>query len=387
MKAMNLLLVGLFALFIWFPAAAEAAWEPQLAIGLEKRQEAINIRLPLGGQVYLGSSAKPVETISAGSQLSILCRNEQLLLNGKKLKGAELVIKADSKHEQDNYYFTVGRNDYRGAAKIIVKHGKLTLINLIDVEAYLAGVVPEEMPSDWPQEALKAQAVAARTYALQNRGRHENDGFDLCSSTHCQQYLGMKSETKAASKALADTKGEVLVHQGQLIEALFHTDSGGWTENSEDVWGSRLPYLRAAEEAEKYTKAWKNTYNAERIASLVSKQAGKDIGNLREIRLSPLKLGKSASDRSASGRVKQVVFVGSKGQAVVSGNDLRNLLGLHSTMFNMVLQHKQVIVDGYGWGHGLGLSQWGAKALAEKKKPYSEILFHYYQNTAIKKLY
>ena len=100
-----------------------------------------------------------------------------------------------------------------------------------------------------------------------------------------------------------------------------------------------------------------------------------------------MKLGKLASDRSASGRVKQVVFVGSKGQAAVSGNDLRNLLGLHSTMFNMVLQHKQVIVDGYGWGHGLGLSQWGAKALAEKKKPYSEILFHYYQNTAIKKLY
>ena len=387
MKAMKLMLVCLLALFIMLPRAAEAAWQPQLAIGLEKGHEAINIRLPQGGQACLGTSSKPVKEFSAGSQLSITCRGGHLLLNGKQMKGSEIIIKAGAGQEQQNYYFTFNQNDYRGSAKVIIKNGKLTLINLIDTEDYLAGVVPEEMPSSWHKEALKAQALAARTYALQNRGRHEADGFDLCSNTHCQQYLGMKSETQAATKALEDTRGEVLVYQGQLIEALFHTDSGGMTENSEDVWGSHLPYLRAAEEAEKYTKAWKNTFNAERIASLVSKQGGKDIGELKEIRLSTLKIGKSAKDRSASGRVKQAVFVGRKGQVTISGNDLRSLLGLRSTMFNMVLKHKQVLVEGYGWGHGLGMSQWGAKALAERNKTYSEILFHYYQNTAIKKLY
>lgn len=388
MKAMmKLLLVCLFALFITIPQAVEAAWQPQLAIGLGKGQEAINLRLPQGGQAFLGSSNKPVKEFSAGSQLSITCRGGRLHLNGKQLKDSEIIIKAASGQKQQNYFFTFNQNDYRGSAKIITKNGKLTLVNLIDAEDYLAGVVPEEMPSSWHEEALKAQAVAARTYALQNRGRHEADGFDLCSSTHCQQYLGMKSETQAATKALEATRGEVLVYQGQLIEAFFHTDSGGMTENSEDVWGSHLPYLRAAEEAEKYTKAWKNTFNAERVASLVSRQGGKDIGELKEIRLSSIKLGKPAKDRSASGRVKEAVFVGRKGQVAISGNDLRSLLGLRSTMFNMVLKHKEVLVEGYGWGHGLGMSQWGAKALAERNKTYSEILFHYYHNTALKKLY
>ena len=159
------------------------------------------------------------------------------------------------------------------------------------------------------------------------------------------------------------------------------------TEDSENVWGTKLPYLRAVEEKAKYTQPWKKVLTAERVASLAGKGSHKDIGDLKRIELSTLKIGQGSNDRTSSGRVKQVVFVGSKGRAAVSGNDLRSLLGLRSTMFNMKMDHKQVTVEGYGWGHGLGLSQWGARKWAEEGKSYRDILKHYYQHIALKKLY
>lgn len=382
--------LALFCMFscLTVPSVTEAAWQPQLSVGLASGQEVVTVKVSGKCRILAEGENKSSVEVPAGSQLSITHNGTHFLVNGKKIKteGRGLVVAAESSKAQ-NAFFTFGHNDYRGAAKIIVRHGKLTLINLLDTEDYLKGVVPEEMPTEWPAEAIKSQAVAARTYALQNRKRHENEGFDLCTNTHCQQYLGKRSEKSAANKAIEDTSGEVLTYQGKLIDALFHTDSGGMTENSEDVWGSKLPYLRAVDEKDTYTKPWKNVFTAERVASLVGKQSHKDIGSLKKIELSSLKIGHADKDRSASGRVRQAIFVGSKGRAAVSGNDLRNLLGLRSTLFDLQLNHKQVTIEGYGWGHGLGLSQWGAKKWAESGKGYREILSHYYQHTELKKLY
>ena len=382
--------LALYCLFssLTISSIAEAAWQPQLAIGLWSGQETITLKLPCKSKIFFEGEEKSIMELAAGSQLSITHNGSHFLANGKNLKaeGKGLVIKAESAKVRD-YYFTARQNDYRGSAKIIIKHGKLSLINLVDTEDYLKGVLPEEMPTDWPAEALKAQAVAARTYALQHRKRHEGDGFDLCTNTHCQQYLGKKSEKLAASKALEATAGEVLTYQGKLIDAFFHTDSGGMTENSEDVWGAKMPYLRAVKEKELYTKPWKTVLTAERAASLVGKKSHKDIGDLKKVEISSLKIGSSGKDRSHSGRVKQAVFVGSRGKVTISGNDLRSLFSLRSTLFDMHLSHKQLTVEGYGWGHGLGLSQWGAKKWAENGKKYNEILGHYYQHTELKKLY
>ena len=385
MKKTVLALACLFSCVAFSPA--EAAWQPQLAVGLVAGQEVLALKLPCKSQIFEGNSPKAVLTLPAGSQLSITHGGSHFTVNGKKLKndGEGLFIKAAP--EVKSFVFTWSQKDFRGTAKVMVRHGKLALINMVDTEDYLKGVVPEEMPHDWPAEALKAQSVAARTYALENRKRHEGEGFDLCATTHCQQYLGSKVEKAAASKAIEATYGEVLTYQGKLINAFFHTDSGGMTEDSENVWGTKLPYLRAVEEKAKYTQPWKKVLTAERVASLAGKGSHKDIGDLKRIELSTLKIGQGSNDRTSSGRVKQVVFVGSKGRAAVSGNDLRSLLGLRSTMFNMKMDHKQVTVEGYGWGHGLGLSQWGARKWAEEGKSYRDILKHYYQHIALKKLY
>ena len=179
---------------------------------------------------------------------------------------------------------------------------------------------------------------------------------------------------------------QVTPQHNKLIDALFHTDSGGMTENSEDVWGSRLPYLRAATEVHTHTQPWEKTVTAEQMARLVQQSSHKDIGKLKKIEQSALHFGKASGDRSVSGRVRHVTFIGSQGRAEVTGNKLREILGLKSTLFTMSLKNNSVIIKGYGWGHGLGLSQYGAKAWAGQKD-YKAILAHYYQGTTLKKLY
>jgi stage II sporulation protein D len=261
------------------------------------------------------------------------------------------------------------------------------VINRVTVEECLQGVVPEEMPPEWNAEAVKAQAVAARTYALHQRKRHGKEGFDVCATTHCQQYGGVAAERTAANQAVKATAGEVLQSRGALVDALFHTDSGGMTENSEDVWGSRIDCLRAAKELRTETYPWEKNVTAQQLSELLAKR-GKNIGEIKKIELSPIKIGKASKDRTISGRVKSVTFVGKNGRASVSGNDLRSMLGLKSTLFSMSLNRHVVFIKGYGWGHGLGMSQYGAKAYADSERwDYKKILQHYYNGAQLKKLY
>mgnify|MGYP002138056025 FL=1 len=183
------------------------------------------------------------------------------------------------------------------------------------------------------------------------------------------------------------TRGETLLYNGQPIEALFHTDSGGMTENSEDVWGSRIPYLRAAREVYANTQPWDKNITAADFCTLLAKH-GKSLGTLKTITLSPLTDERNAPDRTVSGRVRMVRLEGTNGTLQVSGNDLRSWLGLRSTMFQMTMRNDVVFITGYGWGHGLGLSQWGAKAFADARHmSYPDILAHYYAGTVLKKLY
>ena len=367
-------------------AAGKTAWQPELKVGVLQNQSAVNIVVRGKAQVLADGSKKPVLTLAANEKVTIKADGKHLRVNEKKIAANSVTIQAAEAGQIDKFRFTAGGRDYRGAAVALLKGSALTLINQVRAEDYLYSVVPEEMPSEWPPEAVKAQAVAARTFALKNRGRHNSQGYDLCMSTHCQVYGGTASEKAASNKAVDATRGETLVYDNKLIEAFFHTDSGGMTENSEDVWGNRLPYLRAATEVQTHTLPWEKTVTAEQMVKHIQQSSHKQIGKLKKIELSVLHFGKKNNDRSISGRVKHVTFIGSKGRAEVTGNDLRTMLGLKSTLFTMSLKNGSVIIKGYGWGHGLGLSQYGAKAWAAQKD-YKAILAHYYQDTTLKKLY
>jgi spoIID/lytB domain protein len=158
------------------------------------------------------------------------------------------------------------------------------------------------------------------------------------------------------------------------------------TEFSEHVWGSTVPYLRAVKELRTQTQPWSRTVS---MASFVQKieAGGKSLGTLKEIRLSPLTVGKGSTDRTPSGRVRAAEFVGTKGRISLSGNDLRSMFSFPSTLFDIRAGRTEVVFNGYGSGHGLGLSQWGAKALADSGKGYEDILLYYYSGVTLEKLY
>jgi len=149
-------------------------------------------------------------------------------------------------------YVAIGNKWYRGRTQIVAVGNQLTAVNYVDLEHYLYSVVGSEMPVNWPMEALKAQAVAARTYALYKRQQGGNAIFDVGDTTTWQVYKGLEEEANTTQSAVNATTGQVLTHNGQIIEAVFHSSSGGHTENVEDVWSSPRPYLRGVADFDHY---------------------------------------------------------------------------------------------------------------------------------------
>ena len=378
---LHLCIFFLCAVFIMLPQQVSASWQPEISVGLSQGISEIQLSATNGKlSVYENPEQKPILVVPQGETLDVRMMREQLVVNGREIKGERLVIQPEP-----SGFIQVNHTPYRGYIAILKRTG-LTVVNYVLVEDYLYGVVPKEMPPSWNVEALRAQSVAARTFALKNRKSHSAEGFDLCSTSHCQVYEGMPAEMRTTTEAVDSTRGEVLFYKGAIMDALFHTDSGGMTESSEYVWGSPVPYLRAVTEVQMQTQPWNRTVSMSEFAQKLEKN-GRAIGTLKEVRLSPLTVGKGSSDRSPSGRVRSAEFVGTKGHITLSGNELRSLFSLPSTLFSIRAGKTDINFSGYGSGHGLGLSQWGAKAFADKGKSYKDILFHYYTDVTLEKLY
>lgn len=378
---LRLCMFFLCVIFAILPLQVSASWQPEISVGLSQGISEVQLSATNGKlSVYENPEQKPILVVPQGGTLDVRMMREQLVVNGREIKGERLVIQPDT-----SGFIQVNHTPYRGYIAILKRTG-LTIVNHVLVEDYLYGVVPKEMPPSWNAEALRAQSVAARTFALKNRKRHSAEGFDLCSTSHCQVYEGMSAETRTTTAAVDSTHGEVLFYKGAIMDALFHTDSGGMTESSEYVWGSSVPYLRSVAEVQMQTQPWNRTVSMSEFVQKLEKN-GRAIGTLKEVRLSPLTVGKGSSDRSPSGRVRSAEFVGTKGRITLSGNDLRSTFSLPSTLFSIRVGKTDINFSGYGSGHGLGLSQWGAQALADKGKSYKDILFHYYTDVTLEKLY
>ncbi|MBZ2174801.1 stage II sporulation protein D [Schnuerera sp. xch1] len=259
------------------------------------------------------------------------------------------------------------------------------------LEEYVKGVVAAEMPAEFHIEALKAQAVASRTYALNRMQRYPegNPGHPeapLCTGIHCQAYLTLEELNDLHAKdweekywpkieeAVDSTKGQVLYYRGEIIEPLYHSTSGGMTEDAIDVFAVDLPYLKSVEspfeeDAPKYKNVVTMTGD-EFVDKLNQQYPGTNItkDNLAE----KIKL----VEKTESGRVKKIAIEGT----VVNGREIRELFELNSTNFKIYFSPKNNIVDieTVGYGHGVGMSQWGANGMAKNNKDYEEILKHYY---------
>lgn len=249
------------------------------------------------------------------------------------------------------------------------------LINNLDLEDYLLSVVPSEMPSGWNVEALKAQSIAARSYALANIGKHRNEGYDLKASTEDQVYLGVQTEADNSNRAVAETRGLVLKHNGKVVTAFFHSAGGGCTEKAEHVWGGKVPYLKSVPDFDDQSPHfnWNRSVAVSSIEEALRKQ-GRDIGGL---------LGIFPVERSPSQRVTLAMVAGTLQTLLLSGEELRKILALPSTAFNIGLDMDAYLVAGRGFGHGLGMSQWGAKYLSEQGYNASQILSYYYKDVIL----
>jgi len=358
--------------------------------------------------------------------------SSQLLLNGEHIIDTlesnlsilplEGNIKIDSK-------------EYRGGAMFTnASESTMNVINVVSMEEYLYGVIASEMPSSWNIEALKAQAVCARGFVVSNFNKHKSYGFNLCASTNCQVYSGVSAETESTNTAVDMTKGMVLTYDGNPIGSYFFSSSGGHTANVKNVWGSSFPYLCGVEdpfESEDSPRhTWSATLTKDEIADAL-KQSGEDIGSLIEL--------SASSDET--GRVYELKAIGTLGSHTLTRQntyspfyskgvlsqkytltpvteDGRTLYAISSNIkeslfsytslnskgvksdvsggFSIISSkgtetYTQGTVNAYtfsggGWGHGVGMSQYGAKGMADNGYTYDSILLHYFPGTELQSI-
>lgn len=328
---------------------------------------------------------------------------------------------------------------YRGYILFNSIQDKLYVINYVDLEEYLYGVLPKEMSYSFHEEALKAQAIAARTYAIRNLNKHIEEGYNLCDTVDCQAYGGLNVENSKTNKAVDDTKGIIMTYDGYPIYAVYHSNSGGHTADAEEIWGSYIPYLIGVEDefSSSYPNSrWQIKITSEEISYKLYRN-NIDVGKVLDIII---------MDTSSHGRVSKLKIVGDKGEEVISGNYLRSLIGetvLKSTYFTVEkenvyeddikvysiyeddyirtidLDNINVVhgdgnistideidavitengvetldfnrtpveinfhIDGKGYGHGVGMSQWGAQGMAVNGYSFEEILKYYYRGINI----
>jgi stage II sporulation protein D len=283
---------------------------------------------------------------------------------------------------------------YRGSIAIRSRSSRLILTNWVLLEDYLRSVVPLELSADAPRAALQAQAVAARSYALAAGDRHADMPYNFCDSSHCQLYLGVRSEAPRTDAAVQATEAQVLTYGGKVIEATFHSCCGGATSAIADVWagGKPVPYLVSCSDIGPdgaYCRGsphfrWDFRVSAAELLRALRGSPSSDPGG----RL----LSVGVVERDAAGRAMVVEIVGER-RVTMTGGELRSLLSrtlgddsLRSTRFVVGQRGDMYVFEGTGHGHGVGMCHWGAMGRAEAGQSYEEILRHYYPGTTLGKL-
>ncbi|GMT42079.1 MAG: cell division protein [bacterium] len=258
--------------------------------------------------------------------------------------------------------------------------GAFEVINHVEMEDYLKSVVASEMPSEWPMEALKAQAVAARTYGLYRRAQNSEMDYDMEAGVNDQVYGGVEAEDERSSSAVLATSGVVLTYENALARTYYHSTSGGRTENGVDVFGGAgLPYLKSVYcgyDRQSPYFVWQYSVSFSDIRTSLSR------GGFRTGAIS----GISLRSRSSSGRVAELNIHTRRGRNIIKAADFRKMIGykkIKSTYFSLRRRGNRITFKGRGYGHGVGLCQWGAKGMAEKNFNYESILQYYYPGAGL----
>jgi stage II sporulation protein D len=353
----------------------------QIRIGILEDQESVTVS---GESAWSATDPETGRKTDFGAKDSFLIKEEDERIElGDAVFGKSLRIAS----EDELSCVKVNGKRYRGTVTLLRRNsGRFAVINELNIEDYVRGILPLEVSASWPPESLKAQAVISRTFALRSLGRHGSEGFDLCNRTHCQVYGSRESEKESTDRAVAETEAQVLFYGDDLANTVFFSNCGGRTEESSNAWETessprylnpvRCRYCRNEKHYE-----WTQTLSQEQIARALEK-----CGERCELPLRSFKV----SSKGSSGRAKTLAFQHRGGTAKLRASRFRMAIGpnlLRSTLLVKIRKTGSGFqIQGRGWGHGVGLCQEGAKGMALKGKSYGKILKLYYPGTQIEHL-
>ena len=360
---------------IGFVIPAQNSLDPVMRVLIIDDKESISLRLRGGYKIYTVNSDTP---LMEGSNLlaNVTATTGGLVVGEKEIKTSGVKVKV----AKDSNIYVDGRQ-FRGDIDIVRKDNlKLMVINYIALDDYLYGVLYHEVSHRWPMEAIKAQAVAARTFALYQARQNKAQVYDLRSDIYSQMYGGRTSEKWTTTRAVDLTKDQILVYNGDILPAYYHATCGGYTEDASNLWNENVPPLKGVpcnycKDSPHYR--WEKNIPLWTLENKL-KGAGYKIGKISSVTI---------LSKNKSGRVDKIEIKDNAGvSGILTGKDFRQMLGpneIRSTKFDASIVWGMLVIDGLGWGHGVGMCQWGAYGMALKGKRSEEILIYYYPGAVI----
>jgi stage II sporulation protein D len=356
------------AVFLFFSASPAYA-DTTIRVAIVQNAETVALSASSGLLVKA-----PNDEVVANGRITVTAGPSGLAVDGQRLRSDRIEVRGRSGD------ITVNNLTVAGRVTIKRQNGRLMAINELPLEDYVKGVVPSEMSANWHPEALKAQAMAARTYALYKIRQNGKKDFDVVASTKDQVYKGRAGANGPAGRAVDETRGQVLAFQDEPILAAFFSTAAGPTEDALNVWSVDLPYLKGVEcpfDMNSPYFQWRTDVWLPLLEQRL-REEGFPVGVIA---------GLSPALYTKAGRVSHVRILHSDGELHVKGEDLRRVLGytvLASTQFDFEVVGFQIQFTGRGAGHGVGLCQWGAKELAEKGYSAEAIVRYYYPGAEIR---
>ncbi len=360
--------------------------EPNIKVLLLENKKSVNVSTLSG--LYINVAGEEVALppnkvvkINLNKGILTLTIGDSLKINGVSFpfsfRGREGYVKINSRR-------------YRGIVKIIERNNLLSIINILPIEIYLYGVVPKEIGylKSNRIEAIKAQAVAARTYAIKRLIERSSKIFNIYGDVRDQVYGGMDAEYELGKRAVDETKGEIMLYKEDIVEAKYSSSCGGITADALDAWAKDFPYLRGKPDTKGHRKGGEifckfSPHNKweKRIPIDVFISKIESIYPGKTLKAWKVKWNKKTK------RVKEVILITNKGTFTMKGYKFRMLFGLKSTFFTIKQAGSEVVIKGRGYGHGTGMCQYGAMGMADKGYSYRKILKHYYSHIWIGNLY
>jgi stage II sporulation protein D len=367
----QIIIITLSLLWRLFPAYAQEPADLRVAI----IKDALSLRIAIEGSYEINDFSSG-RLLSAGKALNttVTIYDLGILLGNIKAATLKVLIKAKE--------ISINGQVFEGSAELIKRNNSsLLVVNRVGLENYVKGILFHEVSHYWPMEALKAQAVISRTYALYQAKENKLKDYDLTADVYSQVYGGSFAKRYRTDKAVDQTEGEILTYQGSVFPAYFHSTCGGQTEDASSLWNIDIAPLRGricgfCQGSPHFN--WHYVLSLKELGeSLI--HAGYNLGDIKMI---------TVISKNRSGRNSGLKISGIKKDLMISAKDLRGALGpdiIRSTRFNVSISGTDAVFSGLGWGHGVGLCQWGAYFMAKEGYKYEQILGYYYSDAELKR--